>query len=151
MRTYNELKEEGMEFEVVLISQDLTETQFSDWFEGMPWLALPFKEDNSSALKLRRYFDIPTLPGLVIIGQNGKTLVPNAVKLITDYGSKAYPFTPEKLAQAAELDKQLREAQTLQSLLVSEDLDFVVDNCGATVSNKTEVFHLLKQSIMYFF
>lgn len=99
LETYNELKEKE-NFEVVLIPQDESESEFREGFEAMPWLALPFKNKSESE-KLKRYFEIQTVPALVIIGPNGKTLVPNAVEFIKAYGSRAYPFTLEKLSKLA--------------------------------------------------
>ncbi|PON58316.1 Protein kinase C-like [Parasponia andersonii] len=56
-------------------------------------------------------------------GPDGKILKPNAVKLIDNYGVQGYPFTPERLDQ---IDKARLESQTLESLLVSGDKDFVI-------------------------
>ncbi|KAF3431258.1 hypothetical protein FNV43_RR25988 [Rhamnella rubrinervis] len=134
LEAYDKLKEKGMEFEVVLVSQDETETEIREWLKDIPWLALPFKEDRSSAVKLRCYFDVQTLPGLVIIGQNGETLMHNALRLIAQHGIGDFPFTPEKLAELAEADRKLRKGQTLKTLLVCEDLDFIVDNSGMRVN-----------------
>ncbi|KAF3431259.1 hypothetical protein FNV43_RR25989 [Rhamnella rubrinervis] len=147
LNAYEKLKKKGMEFEVVLVSQDKTETAISEWLKEIPWLALPFKEDRSSAVKLRRYFDVQTLPGLVIIGQNGETLIHNALRLIAQHGIRAYPFTPEKLAELAEADRTLRQGQTLKTLLVHENLDFIVDNSGIRIN----VVELIGNPVLLFF
>lgn len=142
LKAYNELKQMEMEFEVVFVSQDRSETLFREGFAAMPWLALPFNEDMKNVEKLTRYFGIQTLPALVIIGPNGKTLTREAVDLIKEHGSIAYPFTPVKLALLAGTDQLLPEAQTVKKLMVFEDENFVVDNCGTMVSAyKTEDFH----------
>lgn len=137
LAAYKTLKEIEAGFEVVLISQDRSETQFREEFNAMPWLALPFNEKVCiTAEKLTLYFDIRKLPALVIIGPDGETLIPNAVELIRENGSRAYPFTPQRLTQLAELDRQRREAQTLEFLLVSKEdhKDFLIDNRGSSVS-----------------
>lgn len=131
VEAYKELKDKGHSFEVVSIPQDRTDQQFREGFKEMPWLALPF--NNKVSERLARYFDLRTLPTLVIIGPSGKTLIPNAVELIEDHGSEAFPFTRERLAEVAENEKAKREAQTLESLLVSGDRDFVMENSGFTV------------------
>lgn len=133
LEAYNELvKKEG--FEVVLISQDESETEFKEGFEAMPWLALPFKKDKSDSETLKRYFEIQTLPALVIIGPNGKTLIPNAVEHIREHGSRAFPFTAEKLSKLAALDERRRGAPTLENLLVYGEKDSVMDKDGTMVS-----------------
>lgn len=132
LETYNKLKQKGMEFEVVLVSLDESELQFVQGFREMPWLAVPFKVDSE---KLKDCCGVETSPALVIIGPDGKILVGNAVDLIEEHGSRAYPFTPEKIAQLPELDKRRLEEHTLEHLLVCEDDDFVMDNRGSTVTS----------------
>lgn len=133
LETYNELELMKVQFKVVLISLDKSETQFREGFGTMPWLAFPFNEEDSE--KLRLYFEIETLPALVIIGPDGETIIPNAVKLIKRHGSRAYPFTPKQL-----VDLPKPEAKVLD-LMVSGDKDFVVDNRGSKVlTYKTKRF-----------
>jgi len=128
---YKRLKEKGENFEVVLISLNSEEKHFKESFETMPWLALPFKD--KSCEKLARYFELRTIPNLVIIGQDGKTLNPNVAELIEDHGIEAYPFTPEKLEELAEIEKAKLESQTLESVLVNGENDFVIDKSGSKV------------------
>ena len=97
----------------------------------MPWLALPFKD--KSCEKLVRYFELSTIPNLVIIGQDGKTLNPNVAELIEEHGIEAYPFTPEKLDELAAIEKAKLESQTLESVLVNGENDFVIDKSGSKV------------------
>jgi nucleoredoxin len=128
---YKTLKEKGENFEVVLISLDYDEEDFKESFETMPWLALPFKD--KSCKKLAQYFELRTIPNLVIIGQDGKTLNPNVAELIEDHGIEAYPFTPEKLDELAAIEKAKLESQTLESVLVNGENDFVIDKSGSKV------------------
>ncbi|KAM1082580.1 hypothetical protein EV1_020950 [Malus domestica] len=127
VKFHEELKEKGENFEIVLISLDLEEEHFKEGFQ-VSWLALPFKDKNCE--KLARYFALESLPRLVIIGQDGKTLHSNAAELIEEYGAEAYPFTAEKIAELAELKL---EEQTVQSLLVAGGRDFVVEKNGSRV------------------
>lgn len=128
---HERIKAKGEKFEVVLISLDLDEELFEDGLRNIPWFALPF--GDKSCDNLVRYFEISTLPTLVIIGQDGKTLHSNVVNAIEEHGFLAYPFTKEKFAELAELEKEKEEAQTLESVLVLEDHDFVIKNDGAKV------------------
>lgn len=131
---YKKLKERGESFEVVLVSLDDDESAFQQGFSGMPWLAIPFKD--KSCERLARYFELETIPTLVVIDADGKTLISNAAELVEDHGIEAYPFSPEKLEEIAEKEKARMEAQTLESLLVSGERDYVIGKGGAKVCFK---------------
>jgi nucleoredoxin len=73
------------------------------------------------------------MPTLVIIGPDGKALHHNVAEAIADHGIDAYPFTPEKFVELDEIAKAKEAIQTLESVLVSEDKDFVIKNDGAKV------------------
>ncbi|XP_065873636.1 probable nucleoredoxin 1 [Euphorbia lathyris] len=142
---YEELKVKGENFEVVLISLDDDEETFQQSIENMPWLALPFKDKCQA--KLIRYFELSTVPTLVVIGPDGKTLNTNVAEIIEEHGTEAYPFTPEKLAELAEIDKAREAAQTLESVLVSGDQNFVIGKDGA----KVLVSDLVGKNILIYF
>lgn len=145
VEVYKKLKERGENFEIVLISLDYEDASFKEGFETMPWLAVPFKD--KSCEKLRRYFELQTLPTVVVIGPDGKTLNPNVAELIEEHGIEAYPFTPEKLTELAEIEKAKLEAQTLVSILVSGEKDFVLDKSGC----KVPVSELVGKNILLYF
>ncbi|KAL9270546.1 putative nucleoredoxin 1 [Drosera capensis] len=142
---YEKLKAREENFEIILIPLDDDEESFQQGFGSMPWLSLPFKD--RSCEKLVRYFEISTLPTLVVLGPDGKTLHPNVVEAIEEYGIQAYPFTPGRFLELADMEKVRQEAQTLESLLVSGELDFVLDKGGAKVS----VSSLVGKSILLYF
>ncbi|KAK9119717.1 hypothetical protein Scep_017810 [Stephania cephalantha] len=145
VEVHGELNKRGESFQVVLVSLDSDEDSFKETLEGMPWLALPFNDKTCS--KLLRYFELSALPTLVIIGQDGKTLHPNVAELVEEYGAQAYPFTPEKVAELEEIEKARKEAQTLESILVSGDRDFVIRNGGS----KVLVSELVGKNILLYF
>ncbi|KAJ0094589.1 hypothetical protein Patl1_16123 [Pistacia atlantica] len=116
VKVYEELKEKGEGFEIVLKSLDIHEESFKRGFRSVPW-ALPFKD--KSCEKLTRYFELSTLPTLVIIGPDGKTLNSNVAEAVEEHGVEAFPFTPEKFAELAEIEKAKEAAQTVESVLVS--------------------------------
>ncbi|GMP82782.1 hypothetical protein CsSME_00036940 [Camellia sinensis var. sinensis] len=132
IEVYEELKLKGEKFEVVMLPLDDDEESFKQAFEKMPWFSLPLKD--KSCVKLARYFELSSLPSLVIIGPDGKTLRADVVETVEEHGTLAYPFTPEKFAELEEIEKAKREAQTLESILVSKDLDFVIGKDGLKVS-----------------
>ncbi|KAK1281231.1 putative nucleoredoxin 1 [Acorus gramineus] len=144
-QVYGELKERGEGLEIVLVPLDDEEQSFDQDFKGMPWLALPFQDQICE--KLIRYFELQALPTLVIIGKGGKTLHSNAAELIEEHGMKAYPFSSEKLAWMAEIEKARREAQTLESLLLSGELDYVIGKDGV----KVPVSELVGKNVLLYF
>lgn len=128
---YEKLKAKGENFEVVLIPLDEDEESFKKVLGSVPWLSLPFKDKFCG--KLAQYFELSTLPTLVIIGPDGKTLNPNVAEAIEDHGVDAYPFTPEKFVELDEILKAREAAQTLESVLVSEDRGFVIGKDGVQI------------------
>ncbi|KAL6189863.1 hypothetical protein ACLB2K_036264 [Fragaria x ananassa] len=125
VEVYEKLKAQGESFEIVFISLDDEEEAFEEDLKNMPWFALPQKDTKTSE-KLARYFELSTLPTLVIIGADGKTVHNNVVEAIEEHGLLAYPFTPEKFAELAEIEKAREKAQTLESILISGDQNFVI-------------------------
>jgi len=115
----------------VFIPLDDEEDAFKKELESVPWLSLPLKDKTCA--KLIQYFELSELPTLVIIGPDGKTLYPNAAEAIEDHGVDAYPFTPEKFSELDEIAKSKEASQTLESVLVSGDQDFVIDKDGKKV------------------
>jgi nucleoredoxin len=129
---YEKLKTKGENFEVVFIPLDDDEEEsFKEELENVPWLSLPLKDKTCA--KLIQYFELSEIPTLVIIGPDGKTLHPNVVEAIEDHGIDAYPFTPEKFVELNEIAKAKEATQTLESVLVSGDQDFVIKNDGEKV------------------
>ena len=96
------------------------------------WLSLPF--DDKSCEKLIRYFELSTLPTVVLLGSDGKTLHPNVAEAIEEHGILAYPFTPKRFLELDEIEKAKQEKQTLESILVSGAQDFVIAKDGVKVS-----------------
>lgn len=131
VEVYEKLKAMGENFEVVLISLEDDEESFKEGLQSVPWLSLPFKDKICA--KLARYFELSTLPTLVIIGPDGKTLHPNVAEAIEEHGVASYPFTPEKFAELDEITKAKEASQTIESILMSRDQDFVIGKDGVKI------------------
>uniref|UniRef100_A0A0E0D1X2 protein-disulfide reductase n=1 Tax=Oryza meridionalis TaxID=40149 RepID=A0A0E0D1X2_9ORYZ len=145
---YEKLKEVGEKFEVVAVSLDSDEELSNESFAGMPWLAIP--QEDKMGEKLARYFELRGLPTLVLIGPDGKTLNNNVADIIDEHGQDAwegFPFTAEKMEILAEKAKAKAELQTLESLLVTGDLDFVLGKDGA----KVPVSELVGKTVLLYF
>ncbi|KAL3636344.1 hypothetical protein CASFOL_020891 [Castilleja foliolosa] len=143
---YKSLRENSVyDFEIVMIPLYKDETSFGQVFEHLPWLSLPV--NDKLCTKLVRYFELDELPTVVVIGPDGKTLHSNVVEAIEEHGVKAYPFTPENYAEIEKVERAKREAQTLESILVSNDCDFVVGKDGV----KIPVSSLVGKNILLYF
>ncbi|KAK3416834.1 hypothetical protein EUGRSUZ_H02589 [Eucalyptus grandis] len=142
---HEKLKAKGERFEIVQIPLDDDEESFNQAFGSMPWLSLPLKDKKCE--KLVRYFELSTLPTLVIIGPDGKTLHSNVAETVEEHGVEAYPFTPEKFAELAEIQRKKEESQTLESILVSGDRDFVIGKEGT----KIPVLDLVGKTVLLYF
>ncbi|KAF5181998.1 Thioredoxin, nucleoredoxin [Thalictrum thalictroides] len=145
LEVYHKVNECGESFKVVAISLERDEDAFKRSFEGMPWVALPCMDKKLS--KLVSYFELSALPTLVIIGPDGKTIHPNVAELIEEHGAQGYPFTPEKLLELEEINKARLESQTLESILVEGDRDFVIGKDGT----KVPVSELVGKNILLYF
>ncbi|KAL6540695.1 hypothetical protein OROMI_024580 [Orobanche minor] len=145
VETYESLKEEGKDFEIVMVPLDEDEELFNNEFGNLPWLSLPVNDKICE--KLVRYFELQSLPTVVIIGPDGETLHSNVAETIEEHGKMAYPFTPDRFAEFEEMEKAKREAQTLESILVSQDCDFVIGKNGAKIA----VSDLLGKDILLYF
>ncbi|XXG40721.1 hypothetical protein AAC387_Pa01g1369 [Persea americana] len=142
---YKELKDKEEKFEVVLIFLDDDEQSYVEILQSIPFLAVPFKDKVCE--KLARYFELSMLPTLVIIGSDGKTVNSNVAEHVEVHGIQAYPFTPEKLEELEEIERKWLESQTLESLLVSGERDFVIGKGGV----KVPVSELVGKHILLYF
>ncbi|CAN6548948.1 unnamed protein product [Malus baccata var. baccata] len=145
VEAHEKLKANGENFEIVLVPLDDDEESFKQYFEKMPWFSLPI--GDKSVQKLARYFELSTLPTVVIIGADGKTHSENVADAIDEHGSLAYPFTPEKFAELVEIEKAKEKAQTLESILISGDRNFVIGKEGTQIP----VTDLLGKNILLYF
>lgn len=66
VETYNNLKSENHDVEIIFISSDSDEASFKNYFQEMPWLALPFDKRDEKA-ELSRYFEVSGIPTLVVL------------------------------------------------------------------------------------
>jgi len=90
LSAYDDLKEAGKPFEVVLVSfessaQDMF-TYMTDF--GLPWLAVPFGGEKSQALTLR--YDVRWIPTLVVVDSQGRTVSMAGREEVAAKGAGAY-------------------------------------------------------------
>lgn len=97
---YNSLKDKNHDFEIVFISIDRDEAGYTNCYQSMPWLALPYGDETVKLLL--RYFNVQGIPSLIIIGPDGKTVSKEGRNLINLHLDMAYPFTEDQLLRIQE-------------------------------------------------
>ncbi|KAK4377043.1 hypothetical protein RND71_003339 [Anisodus tanguticus] len=150
---------------------------FKKGFASMPWFSLPLKDKTSieehgilvypftperfSELeqieKAKR--EAQTLESILVTGDHdlvigkygekmGRLFIhSNVVEAIEEHGILVYPFTPERFSELEQIEKAKREAQTLESILVTGDHDFVIGKDG----EKILVSDLVGKNILLYF
>ena len=126
---YNKLLKKGEAFKIVFLSGDKEEKNFEEYSASMPWLALPFGDKAEKNLSC--YFRVQGIPSFIILGPDGKTVLTDAVSQIREYGIRDYPFNKERLDELEVEEKAKQEEQTLESLLVFDECNFVIKHGGA--------------------
>eukprot|EP00516_Mucochytrium_quahogii_P004119 CAMPEP_0203761606 /NCGR_PEP_ID=MMETSP0098-20131031/14649_1 /ASSEMBLY_ACC=CAM_ASM_000208 /TAXON_ID=96639 /ORGANISM=" , Strain NY0313808BC1" /LENGTH=331 /DNA_ID=CAMNT_0050655661 /DNA_START=110 /DNA_END=1105 /DNA_ORIENTATION=- len=66
----------GLPFEIVFISADKSQAQFNEYFNEMPWLALPY--DSPKREQIMQMYQVSGIPKLMIFSPDGKTITDNA-------------------------------------------------------------------------
>ncbi|KAL3694129.1 hypothetical protein R1sor_007780 [Riccia sorocarpa] len=148
-KVYKQLKDEGKHFEIVFVSWDRSAEDFKEYFGQMPWLAIPFGDKGKKALE--KVYSVEGIPNLVILDSDGKVQQDDAVAVISEFKAEAYPFTNEKVEELqakAEAEKEaLLANQTLESLLATEERDYVVDH----ENNEVKVSSLVGKTVGLYF
>merc|ERR1711975_163861 len=95
VKTYNKMKEQGKEFEIIFASSDRDEASFKEYFGEMPWLALPYSERELKA-KLSKVFNVEGIPSFHIIEHDG-TVINNSGRSAVggDPEGKEFPWYPK--------------------------------------------------------
>lgn len=78
LEAYDLAKTAGRHFEIVYVSWDKKKEHFDEYFEAMPWYALPWNDKKVNYLNLQ--YKVKEVPRLVVVGQDGHVAVEDAVK-----------------------------------------------------------------------
>jgi nucleoredoxin len=84
--------------EIVFASSDKDKASFDDYYNEMPWLALPF-EDRALKDKLSKKFKVGGIPTLVILDKSGAVVTTKARgDVMSDKGAANFPWRPKSFA-----------------------------------------------------
>jgi nucleoredoxin len=121
---YEQLKERGAGFEVVLVSCDEDRPSFERFHRTMPWPAVPFG-DLRCKKRLSERFQVEGIPRLVVLAPDGAVLHPDAADLVHRYGERAFPFTAARVAELEADDQRKYASQTLEKLFSINGKEYV--------------------------
>uniref|UniRef100_A0A7S2UY08 Thioredoxin domain-containing protein n=1 Tax=Fibrocapsa japonica TaxID=94617 RepID=A0A7S2UY08_9STRA len=95
---YNKFNSEKPgEFEVVFVSSDKSDAQFNEYFEEMPWCAIPFEKDDLRRA-LGRKFKCQGIPFFVILDSNGEMVTDNGREGVMEEPN-SFPWHPVPITE----------------------------------------------------
>lgn len=123
-KMYKELKTQGKKFETIFVSSDSDQQSFDEYYDEMPWNALPYSERDLKS-SLSDIYGVSGIPSLVFLDSSGKLITTNGRSLISK-GIECYPWNEDALkafAEKAKLkEKEVADAQQLNGLKVLQRL-----------------------------
>lgn len=105
VKSYETIVKDGKNFEVIFCSGDHDEESYKDYFNEMPWKALPFKDTREK--ELSALFGVSGIPHLTIIDENGKVITDNGRSAVSsDPEGKEFPWHPQPIEELTESTAQ---------------------------------------------
>lgn len=80
---YNRLKAAGKSLEIIFVSGDRDSRSFEEYYNSMPWLAVPF-ENQLQVRSLHQSFHVSGIPSLVFVDRSGKVIEKNGREKVND-------------------------------------------------------------------
>ena len=74
------------EFEIIFVSSDKEEAKFIEYFEEMPWLALPYQRRDLK-LELCAKFSVKTVPTLIFFNEKGQVVEREGRNFVTKHSN----------------------------------------------------------------
>jgi len=106
---YNELKTAQKDFEVIFVSSDSGEEEFKSYLNDMPWLAIPFDNEDKKDGCSEKY-EISGLPTLVLLdGETGEVITNSGRGLVDEYGADAFPFNETRVEECKKEKKEKKD------------------------------------------
>merc|ERR1712070_1239594 len=84
--------------EVVFVSSDRDQAAFTEYYNGMPWLALPFDSDKKESLDKK--FKVQGIPTIILLDSDGNLLNKNGRGVISgDPTGENFPWRQKSLSE----------------------------------------------------
>lgn len=118
------------------IDQRPDEESFYDVVKKLPagWLAVPPGGSSSDEVVSKLEQELKHgIFSLSFVGPDGKVYTKNGWSVVEKWGADAFPFSEERIQELEHEFADLQKNQTLESLLVTDQRDFVIRNDGTEV------------------
>ena len=69
---YNVVNKNNKQLEIIFVSSDKSEAEFNEYYDSMPWLSIPFKDESIQNLK--ETFEIMGIPTFLVFNSDGKLI-----------------------------------------------------------------------------
>merc|ERR1711988_823135 len=138
-KTYEKMKEQGKEFEIIFASSDRDEASFKEYFGEMPWLALPYSERDLKG-KLSKVFNVEGIPSFHIIEHDGTVINNNGRGAVGgDPEGKEFPWYPKPVNDLSAGPDGINETPSVIVLMEGVDAAQQGPVCEALESVATAV------------
>lgn len=101
---YKKLKAQRQDFELVFVSSDRDNASFKEYFDEMPFWALPFEERQTKG-DLSKYFGVEGIPSLIMLGPvpaggGDRPLINTSLRGVIETGNfSEFPFYPKPYSE----------------------------------------------------
>eukprot|EP00128_Syssomonas_multiformis_P013022 Colp12_sorted_trinity150504_noHs@30155 len=123
---YTKLRAQGKKLEIIFLTCDRSEQQFDDYFNEMPWLAVPFGDDAIEGFQSE--YPIEGIPTLFLFNNKGELQSNEGVEIVFEHGENGFPYTKERLAELERIEKEKMAKYTLKEFLGTKDRDYILKN-----------------------
>lgn len=96
---YNKVNTPSRQAEIVLVSADRSEKDFKEYYDKMPWLALPY-ENQSVKQFISEKYKIQSIPSLILTDKEGFVLNSNCRNEVVSNGVNAIKHWQELVEKA---------------------------------------------------
>ena len=91
---YEKLKANGKKVQICFVSLDRDTGSFENYFRKMSFLAIP--RQDPTIRRLTTTFQVQSIPKLLVVGPDGRTLNHNAVQAVGRFGAAGFPCSWEE-------------------------------------------------------